>query len=410
MSISGLGTSYSSAYYYAAVTKSRSGSLSNCPDSYAGLEISKNDPMYELKQEAKNAVTNSPYCKCIIANIRTEELYATKTDSGEMIYSYQKTEQRFQIFINSDGRNKTYSVKGFDKDGKPFEKELNPEDIDPEYADFTEFSALCMYFEQTEETVNFLSNDYFDTDDILEKIDYFEKLHRLTADELREDKDWREMSDDEWDKMLEKIDKFIDDFKERIRQLKEMQEEAAQKAAMGASPDMKATAASSAALNVATGGSVDAGVSEENTLKDEHLEKNWTKILKTDDQTILRTAQAAQDMEKMAMSKLQEVQLTDSTKPGVSRVENVTECASVEEDENKEKIWTITAFGEDGIISTRCQNGKILDRWEIKYKNPDDAKRVQDFIDGFDKDANLIFAGSKEFWEEFLTNRISVEV
>ena len=53
----------------------------------------------------------------------------------------------------------------------------------------------------------------------MEKIDYFEKLHRLTADELREDKDWREMSDDEWDKMLEKIDKFIDDFKERIRQL-----------------------------------------------------------------------------------------------------------------------------------------------------------------------------------------------
>ena len=55
-----------------------------------------------------------------------------------------------------------------------------------------------------------------------------------------------------------------------------------------------------------------------------------------------------------------------------------------------------------GIVSIRCQNGKIIDRWEIKYTNPDDAKKVQDFLGKFDKDANLTFSGSKDFWEEFL--------
>lgn len=80
--------------------------------------------MHDFKEAVRKAVTSSPYCKCIIANIKTEALYASQDDSGEMIYSYQKTEQSFQVFIKSDGHNKTYSVKGYDKDGNPFEKIL----------------------------------------------------------------------------------------------------------------------------------------------------------------------------------------------------------------------------------------------------------------------------------------------
>ncbi|MCI7322029.1 MAG: hypothetical protein MR508_01800, partial [Lachnospiraceae bacterium] len=133
-------------------------------------------------------------------------------------------------------------------------------------------------------------------------------------------------------------------------------------------------------------------------------EKNWTKNLKTDDQTVLRTAKEAQEMENKALSRFEEVQLTGTTTVGVSQTDTGTECAFVEEDENKEKVWTITAFGEDGIVSTRCQNGKIIDSWEIKYTNPNDAKKVQDFIGRFEKDANLIFSGSKEFWEDFLSS------
>lgn len=53
-------------------------------------------------------------------------------------------------------------------------------------------------------------------------------------------------------------------------------------------------------------------------------------------------------------------------------------------------------------MSKKCRDGEIIDSWELKYTNPEDAKKVRDFLDRFDKDANLIFSGSKDFWEKFL--------
>ena len=116
------------------------------------------------------------------------------------------------------------------------------------------------------------------------------------------------MTDEEWEKMLEGVDEYIDAFKERLRQLKEIQDEAAQKAALEADSDMKATAtaASAAALSAATNGfgatseadaesQTEEGVPTEDGVKHE---KNWTKNLKNDDQTVLRTAKEAQEMEE----------------------------------------------------------------------------------------------------------------
>ncbi|MCR5784119.1 MAG: hypothetical protein K6G40_00560, partial [Eubacterium sp.] len=45
---------------------------------------------------------------------------------------------------------------------------------------------------------------------------------------------------------------------------------------------------------------------------------------------------------------------------GVSYTGTATECVSVEEDDKKEKVWTITCIGADGISSKKCQNGKVL--------------------------------------------------
>ena len=278
------------------------------------------------------------------------------------------------------------------------------------YSQSVECGKLLSYFEKWNTKVS--SRDLF-----REAVQKFHDDNQLTAQELKEEKDWREMTDEEWEKMLEGVDEYIDAFKERLRQLKEMQDEAAQKAALEADSDMRATAASSAALSAATNGlgatseadaesQTEEGVPTEDGVKHE---KNWTKNLKTDDQTVLRTAKEAQEMEKKALSRFEEVQLTGTTTVGVSQTDTGTECASVEEDENKEKVWTITAFGEDGIVSTRCQNGKIIDSWEIKYTNPNDAKKVQDFLDRFEKDANLIFSGSKDFWEEFLSSDMDAD-
>lgn len=267
------------------------------------------------------------------------------------------------------------------------------------YSQSVECGKLLSYFEKWNAKTS--SRDLF-----LEAVQKFHDDNQVTAQELKEEKDWREMTDEEWDKMLEGVDEYIDVFKERLRQLKEMQDEAAQKAALEADPEMRATAASAAALSVAANGlsgtfEADAESQTEGGMKHE---KNWTKNLKTDDQTVLRIAKETQEMEKKALSRFEEVQLTGTTTVGVSQTDTGTECASVEEDENKEKVWTITVFTENGIVSNKCQNGKIIDSWELKYTNPNDAKKVQDFLEKFEKDENLIFSGSKDFWEEFLSS------
>lgn len=497
MGIVGLGAYSSTSFYYKMTKQSNN---TNINDEFAfGMMSGKMDKQDEtaetVDKPAKTSVT-IPYTRCITTTIQTEEMYASQSENGEMVYSYKASEQSFHIYINSDGQNKTYSIEGIDKDGQPFTKEFNLYDVDPEYADFPEFAALCLYIQNTDETADMLANDYFATDDILEKCDYLEKLqgfgtstifekaqsmldcanklvntlqqitdmrseldsffgpfftkylvedvdlddypdiagkiseelssekvsetteaeetvtplgfgfanagmmgygmsaslvekpgcddtiirvklatgsgneiidvnlsdfdpknatpvemfaycqykdaieegvnskwgswnalkgialtengadfgsldnimnkkmdwnhalaksqtsymdpktneiilspsdliklledsHKLTAQELKEEKDWREMTDEEWDKMLEGIDKYIDAFKERLRQMKEMQEEAAQKAALEADSDMRTTAASSAALSAAASGLGDATETEAENASDE---------------------------------------------------------------------------------------------------------------------------------------------
>ena len=258
----------------------------------------------------------------------------------------------------------------------------------------------------------YYSNSSSKTADLSDAIKKFEDAHKISSQELKEEKDWRDMTAEEWDKMLEGVDKYIDAIKERLREMKEMQDEAAQKAAMEADPEMRTIAASSAALAVATGfdsgSSVETEESGEASVEDgvDH-EKNWTKKLKTDDQTVLMTAKEAQKMESHALSKYQEVQLVGSTSVGVSYTNAATEFASVEEDDEKEKVWTITCIDADGISSKKCQKGKILSSWELKYESTEDAKRVDDFIAGFKSDENLRFAGMKDFWPLFIKGNIS---
>ena len=59
--------------------------------------------------------------------------------------------------------------------------------------------------------------DFVSIKEIIEK--YVED-NKITAQELKEDKDWRGMSDDEWKKLIANVDEYIDDYKERLEQLK----------------------------------------------------------------------------------------------------------------------------------------------------------------------------------------------
>lgn len=106
---------------------------------------------------------------------------------------------------------------------------------------------------------------------------------------------------------------FEESHKLSAQGLKEKQDEAAQKAALEADSDMKTIASSSAALAVANG--FDSGISVKDSESEDGAdhEKNWTKKLKTDEQTILMTAKEAQKMERNAASRLQEIQLDGVT-------------------------------------------------------------------------------------------------
>ena len=47
--------------------------------------------------------------------------------------------------------------------------------------------------------------------------------------------------------------------------------------------------------------------------------------------------------------------------------------------------------------------------WDIPYNNSSDYKKVLDFLDRFEKDANLKFSSDKQFWVDFLAGNIDVD-
>ena len=194
------------------------------------------------------------------------------------------------------------------------------------------------------------------------------EAHKLTKENIKKEDDFRKMSEDQWDKLIAYVDKYIDDRKKELERLKELQEEAIMKGAASASADTKTIAASKAALIAAANGIVG----------------------ETPD----------------VLSKAQELALTGDTIAGISETENAKECATLDESDGKKKTWTITAFTEQGIICSECTDGVTRELWRLEYKNPEDCQKVWDYLGQFDKDDDLKFAGSKSFWEAFLSGEI----
>ena len=88
MGIAGLGTYSSSSYYYASVSRNRNNLSSEMPNDFSGL-ITQNGGNNVATADSNTHVARPSYTRCITANIMTEEMFAAKNDSGEMIYSYQ---------------------------------------------------------------------------------------------------------------------------------------------------------------------------------------------------------------------------------------------------------------------------------------------------------------------------------
>ncbi|MBD5452770.1 MAG: hypothetical protein HDR30_00385 [Lachnospiraceae bacterium] len=125
------------------------------------------------KAEAVEAAkTPLSYSRRITADFRTEMLTANRNENGEVCYSYEASRQKFEVIINVNGDERNYLIKGTDSEGNPFEKEFDPYDIDPENADYTEFTALCLYIQKTDRYADDVMRNFAQPENILEKTNY----------------------------------------------------------------------------------------------------------------------------------------------------------------------------------------------------------------------------------------------
>lgn len=136
--------------------------------------------------------------------------------------------------------------------------------------------------------------------------------HKLTNENIKNEDDWRYMSDDQWDKLLENYDNYIDDIKEKQEKIEELREEAVKKATIYAPAEMKAEAASKAALIATTNGIVGARVLDRDASILDKL--SWTYDMQTEDQTILATAKMANEFAPYIVSKAQQLALIGDNK------------------------------------------------------------------------------------------------
>lgn len=160
--------SFSSSYLYFSNFANKDTSFENALKTTSDEQLNTQ----ELTDGGKNK--GNSYTRIVSATVMNSELRTTTGEGGITAFSYQGVMQQFEIRIDVNGDDRKYTAIGTDKDGKPFEKEIDPYNVDPTDADFTEFAALCSYICETEnladETMKFVGD--FEVNDIFESMDY----------------------------------------------------------------------------------------------------------------------------------------------------------------------------------------------------------------------------------------------
>jgi hypothetical protein len=220
-------------------------------------------------------------------------------------------------------------------------------------------------------------------DSFLQLKEAFVDEYESAQEDTDSEDDWRKMSDKQWDKLLGNIDNYIEDYRQDLEERQKLQNEAIMKEAASTSAYMRTNALSNAALAAVTHGTSEVF---------EAYEKSYDEVTESE------KAPAGCNL-----SKSQELALTGETTTGINKTSDSRECATVAENENKEKVWTITAFTEQGITCTQSKNGVSTELWRIDYKNAGDYQKVWDYLDRLDEDADCSFISDKSFWEDFLS-------
>ena len=294
------------------------------------------------------------YTRCITANIKTKEMLAHESD-GQMVYSYQEEEKSFSIFINSDGKDKTYTIKGIDENGQEIEEEFDPYNLDPEMMDFPEFSALCMYIRQTDETADLMSKMVFTDTSYFNSI--FEKGDRvhLLKDYAEEYREVTPSLADLANKLFETINTFFD------------------RAMRG------------------------------NGFSDEAFSLLFADI---DDVETQEKISALRNRYTFSGTTTDPVSETIVSKHNQYTDPDTGEIVPV-------NVKYITAYTDQGISCKKISDvgGKISQRdlWSLSYDSPDSYEKVQEFLKSFSKDQNLTFAPQEKFWKDFMKGDFDID-
>ena len=144
-------------------------------DFKTAIETSTNEALNDVDVSFEDdSKGKTSYTRIVSASVMTSQMSAIASSDGGTAYSYQGVMQKFEIRIDVNGDERKYTATGTDKDGKEFSKEIDPYNVDPTDADFTEFAALCSYIRDTEnladETMKFVDN--VAADDIFERMNY----------------------------------------------------------------------------------------------------------------------------------------------------------------------------------------------------------------------------------------------
>ncbi|MCI9464578.1 MAG: hypothetical protein HFI48_11965 [Lachnospiraceae bacterium] len=99
------------------------------------------------------------YSRRITANIRTGGYRAGLSENRGSRYAYQASIRQYETIIRVNGDERCYLIRGIDDEGKLFEKEFDPYEVDPESTDYTEFTALCLYIQRTEKYADSIMSD-----------------------------------------------------------------------------------------------------------------------------------------------------------------------------------------------------------------------------------------------------------
>lgn len=228
-----------------------------------------------------------------------------------------------------------------------------------------------------------------------------------------------EYSEEEWDKILRRVDEAIQNMKEETQEEKEKREET-QNGEKQSKLDVAQELMEEINRDRGQGDALRTEMTEEEMAAarlesalesmdaNERRVKEIQKItdvinlaMQTEAEEAMKTEQKTEPVEKKGDN------CSVARALGVFQDGTETQVVSEIEQQSDKKVMYVTHVSETGI-TCRSFEQSIDDPplWEIAFNGPEDYRRTTRFLRRFSEDCNLNFASNETFWKDFLAGRI----